>query len=99
MPLTNKGEEIMNAMQKQYGAKKGESVFYASNNKGNISGVDMLTTPGQEERTRQAFIQSQAYRSAAPITSAGVTGMDGIGRTVIGTVQSPTNPLKPGRNE
>jgi hypothetical protein len=57
---------------------------------------DMMTTPGQEERTRQAFAQSQDYRNAAPITSAGVTGMDGIGRTVIGTIQPPTNPLKSG---
>ena len=30
----------MAAMQRNYGAKKGESVFYASRNKGTISGVD-----------------------------------------------------------
>lgn len=30
----------MGAMKDQYGAKKGEQVFYASKNKGNISGVD-----------------------------------------------------------
>jgi hypothetical protein len=40
MPLTKKGEKIKEAMQKQYGSKKGESVFYASKNKGTISGVD-----------------------------------------------------------
>lgn len=40
MPLTPKGEEIMSAMQKQYGAEKGKSVFYASKNAGKISGVD-----------------------------------------------------------
>lgn len=39
MPLTPKGEEIMAAMQKQYGAKKGKSVFYASANTGKIKGV------------------------------------------------------------
>ncbi len=33
MPLTNKGQKIMANMQKEYGAKKGESVFYASINK------------------------------------------------------------------
>lgn len=38
MPLTNKGEKIMNAMEKQYGSKAKE-VFYASANKGTISGV------------------------------------------------------------
>lgn len=40
MPLTKKGNEIMSAMKSQYGDKKGESVFYASRNKGTISGVD-----------------------------------------------------------
>ena len=40
MPLTAKGEKIRAAMHKQYGAKKGESVFYASINKGNIKGAE-----------------------------------------------------------
>jgi hypothetical protein len=40
MPLTEKGQEIMANMKKQYGEKRGEQVFYASKNKGNISGVD-----------------------------------------------------------
>lgn len=33
-PFTSKGEEIMKNMQSEYGPKKGESVFYASANKG-----------------------------------------------------------------
>jgi len=40
MPLTAKGKKIMRAMKLQYGAEKGESVFYASRNKGTISGVE-----------------------------------------------------------
>lgn len=39
MPLNKKGKKIKNAMMKEYGAKKGESVFYASENKGTIKGV------------------------------------------------------------
>lgn len=39
MPLTEKGKKIMRAMKKKYGAKKGKSVFYASANKGTITGV------------------------------------------------------------
>ena len=42
MPLTAKGEEIKQAMTQQYGAKKGEQVFYASKNAGTISGVDAI---------------------------------------------------------
>ena len=40
MPINTKGREIMAAMKKQYGDKKGESVFYASKNKGTIKGVE-----------------------------------------------------------
>ena len=39
MPLTDKGQKIMANMKKEYGAKEGESVFYASANKGTIKGV------------------------------------------------------------
>jgi hypothetical protein len=39
MPLTPKGEEIKKNMEKEYGPKKGEEVFYASANKGTITGV------------------------------------------------------------
>jgi len=39
MPLTSKGAKIMTAMKSEYGAKKGKRVFYASLNKGTISGV------------------------------------------------------------
>ena len=42
MPLTKKGDEIMSNMKKEYGAKEGEKVFYASRNSGRISGVDGL---------------------------------------------------------
>jgi hypothetical protein len=42
MPLTEKGHEIEANMKKEYGEKKGESVFYASKNAGTISGVDSV---------------------------------------------------------
>ena len=50
MPLTDKGERILNAMEAHYGSKRGESVFYASRNKGTIKGADeaqagLTTTP------------------------------------------------------
>ena len=40
MPLTEKGNKILSSMEKTYGPKKGEEVFYASRNKGTVSGVD-----------------------------------------------------------
>lgn len=40
MPLTKKGKSIKQSMQKYYGEKKGEAVFYASINKGKITGAE-----------------------------------------------------------
>ena len=39
MPLTAKGRKIKAAMEKEYGTKRGDAVFYASANKGRIKGV------------------------------------------------------------
>ncbi len=39
MPITKKGEKIMKNMEEEYGKKKSKKVFYASENKGIISGV------------------------------------------------------------
>ena len=39
MPLTEKGAKIMRSMKRTYGAEKAKRVFYASANKGRISGV------------------------------------------------------------
>lgn len=46
MPLTKKGEKIKGAMTKEYGKEKGEEVFYASKNKGNIKGVEKAKKKG-----------------------------------------------------
>ena len=40
MPLTEKGYKILGAMEKEYGGKKGKSVFYASINKGKVKGAE-----------------------------------------------------------
>ena len=39
MPLTKNGKKIKRDMKEQYGAEKGEQVFYASQNKGVITGT------------------------------------------------------------
>ena len=40
MPLTAKGKKIKKALSKEYGAKKGESIFYAMKNAGKITSVE-----------------------------------------------------------
>lgn len=39
MPLNSKGRKIKSNMQKTYGKKLGEKVFYASENAGKIKGI------------------------------------------------------------
>ena len=39
MPLTKKGREILRNMKRHYGPDKGKQVFYASQNKGTLTGT------------------------------------------------------------
>lgn len=39
-PLTAKGQEIMASLKEEYGEEKGEQVFYAMKNSGQIEGID-----------------------------------------------------------
>jgi hypothetical protein len=48
MPLTAKGKTVLTAMDKEYGKKKGKSVFYASINKGKVTGAEK-TPPKKKE--------------------------------------------------
>ena len=59
MPLTAKGERILEAMQKEYGHKKGEQVFYASINAGTIEGAekDMATKKKTTRKKRRSAKQ------------------------------------------
>ena len=52
VPLTSKGKKIMSAMKEQYGSDKGESVFYASRNKGVITDVE-----GRKSANKGGLIQ------------------------------------------
>jgi hypothetical protein len=54
MPLTEKGEKIREAMHEKYGKEKGEEVFYASKNKGTISGVDAMPLTRIDELATKA---------------------------------------------
>ena len=53
MPLNEKAKKIMKSMKKQYGKKRGETVFYASKNKGVIKGVEKRKKGAKNAKTRQ----------------------------------------------
>lgn len=42
MPLSAKGRKIRKSMEDQYGKKKGDRIFYASENKGKIKGLRLF---------------------------------------------------------
>lgn len=62
MPFTPKGEKIMGAMKDQYGPEKGESVFYASRNKGTIKGVDKGKRAGKKRTSKAPSAMSRRSR-------------------------------------
>ncbi len=39
MPLNQKGQKVLQKMKKEYGPKKGKSVFYAMENSGKLKGI------------------------------------------------------------
>ena len=51
MPLNKKGKKIMKSMKEQYRKKKGETVFYASKNKGVIKGVEKTKKRSKNAKT------------------------------------------------
>src|SRR5208283_1365771 len=59
MPLTDKGEKIRSSMEKEYGTEKGKQVFFASKNKGTISGVDSLFAPAAYEEGIKAGVRKK----------------------------------------
>lgn len=59
MPLTSKGEEIRGAMQEEYGAKRGEEVFYASRNVGTITGVDAMAEKEDQPKYNAEAVQKE----------------------------------------
>lgn len=66
MPLTEKGSKILSNMQEQYGEERGKSVFYASKNKGTISGVDNM--PGTFPPSSTSSIASAGGNMGTPMS-------------------------------
>ena len=75
MPLTEKGEKIRSAMQKTYGSEKGEKIFYASKNKGTITGVDDEHVPlkeGKDKKTVNANVNKLLEKGHSEEAAVGI---------------------------
>lgn len=63
MPLTEKGQEIMTAMEKTYKSKKkAKEVFYASVNAGKITGVDEMQQALGSSLSQTTFVEKKKKR-------------------------------------
>jgi hypothetical protein len=67
MPLTKTGKKIKKAMHKTYGKKKGEKIFFASQNKGTIKG------------THESLMAKRWSRQSLLKAGGSSRGMDGAG--------------------
>ncbi len=63
MPLNEKGEKIKKAMMQEYGSKKGEKVFYASENKGVIKGIKNKVKSNKKKKLDQATMMGNRIMS------------------------------------
>jgi hypothetical protein len=68
MPLNAKGQKIKAAMEKQYGHEKGDRVFYASENKGNIKGVTKMEDGTHHHHTAGEAHVHHHYAEGANVT-------------------------------
>lgn len=84
MPLNSKGEKIKAAMERQYGQKKGDSVFFASENSGKIKGVTQ--TESKKHRPGQSLID------VTDINSNPVTSNDACKYTAMGSANRVLTP-------
>jgi len=66
VPLTAKGKKLKKKFKEQYGSKKGESVFYATKNKGKLEGVEKAylgKAIKQPSETKKEFSMRHAYHT------------------------------------
>lgn len=88
MPLNSKGKKIKDKMVKQYGKKKGESVFYAMENSGKLRNV--VKARGGMDASKGDFGKEATARDAG-MGMAGKVGFDsGVKGT--GNVGGKNNP-------
>jgi hypothetical protein len=98
MPLTTKGSKIKSAMTKKYGEKKGEQIFYASANKGTISGVEKkqeLKKGGAVRKTRKSKVTKT--KSKSRVNEAGNYTKPALRKRLFEKIKAGSRGGKPGQ--
>ena len=95
MPLTDKGEKIMESMKRTYGGKKGEEVFYATANAGKITGVEEKAKGG---RIRKAGKSSRPKKkSKSRVNEAGNYTKPGMRKRQFNRIKAGSKGGAPGQ--
>jgi 8-oxo-dGTP pyrophosphatase MutT (NUDIX family) len=89
-PLTEKGSKILSSMREHYGPEKGEQVFYASANKGNITGVHQDAIPVVNRQNNTIRAQPQPNNPFSANLDQAQPQRDPAGRFSAGGTTSPT---------
>ena len=96
MPLNDKGKKILASMEKQYGKKKGKTVFYAMENSGKLKGIKQLRRGGNtgysDYASPSSSTASQDFGTQA--VSGGQTDYGGDGGNNQQTTGSKTTTTK-----
>ena len=84
----------MKAMRKQYGDKEGESVFYASKNKGTISGVEKTEESKMSYLEKVLSISEEEKRGVKPGSMLADMGFTGAKKTDLSKLPKGKKTLK-----
>jgi hypothetical protein len=95
MPLTDKGEKIMESMKRTYGGKKGEQVFYATRNAGKITDVEEKAKGGRAGKTRKPS-KSKA-KGKSRVNEAGNYTKPGMRKRIFNRIKAGGKGGRPGQ--
>ena len=98
MPLTRKGKDIMQSMQRTYGGKKGEQVFYATANAGKIEGVEETQELKKGGRVRKARKSSKPKaKGKSRVNEAGNYTKPGMRKRIFNRIKAGGKGGAPGQ--
>jgi len=95
MPLTPKGKKIMQSMQRTYGGKKGEQVFYATKNAGKISGVEKKAKGGTAGTT--GYAKGGKAKSKSRVNEAGNYTQPSMRKRLFNRIKAGSKGGRPGQ--
>jgi hypothetical protein len=95
MPLTKKGKDIMKSMQRTYGGKKGEQVFYATANAGKIEGVEKKAQGGSVGKT--GYAKGGETKSKSRVNEAGNYTKPGMRKQQFNRIKAGSKGGNPGQ--